>query len=198
MKHRNITPKYQFQLESNEKNQWQEFANENFRGNLARMIRTIVNHSILNGYHENSGIPEELNVLISSIQSNSEYTSEKVNSCESDLIIMKNLLSKLLQKQSEYVISSQSDSSLPLEDLVYQRVYEYVKSQNRLILVEELLPYLVSTCVECKRFLASEDLKLPSGGKIALAFILEEVTKDLVEKGEIDIIKTEGRNKYDF
>ena len=198
MKHRNTTSKYQFQLDFNEKNQWQEFANDNFRGNLARMIRTIVNHSILNGYSENSGIPEELNVLISSIQSNPEHTSEKVNSFESDLIIVKNLLSKLLQKQSEYVISSQSEVTLQLEDLVYQRAYEYVKSQNRIVLVEEILPYLISTGVECKRYLASEDLKLPSGGRIALAVILEEVTKDLIEQGEIDVNNLKGGNRYDF
>lgn len=198
MKPKNIASKYQFQLNKNEKIIWQNFAENNFRGNLARMIRTMVNHSILNGYDEYSGIPEELNILISSIQNNSEQTKGKVKSFESDLTIIKSLLSKLLQKQSDYIINYQNDISLPLEDLVYQRAYEYVKSQNREITVEELLPYLVSTSIECKRFIASEDLKLPSGGKIALAFILEEVMKELLEKCEIDAIHTQGTNKYDF
>ena len=195
---KNSTTKYQLQLEFNEKNQWQEFANDKFRGNLARMIRILVNHSILNGYNENSSIPEELVNSISSIQVNSEQTGEKVTSFGSDLIIIKNLLSKLLQKESEYVQNYQSTISLPLEDLVYQRVYEYVKSQKRIVVVEELLPYLLRTSIESKRFIASEDLKLPSGGKIAIAFILEEVMMELTEKGEIDIIKAQGANKYDF
>lgn len=198
VKSTNHTTKYQLQIDIDEKNLWQNFANEKFRGNLARMIRTLVNHGILNGYDENSGIPEELNIIISSIQTNSEQTSDKVTSFESDLTIIKSLLSKLLQKESNYVMNYQSAVSLPLEDLVYQRVYEYVKSQNRVIIVEELLPYLVHTSIECKRFIASEDLKIPSGGKIALVFILEEVTRELIEKGEITVKTTQGMNKYDF
>lgn len=198
VKHTNSTTKYQLQLNTDEKNLWQKFADDNFRGNLARMIRTLVNHSILKGYDDNSRIPEELESVISSIQANSEQTSNKVGSFESDLTIIKNLLSKLLQKSSEHVMSYQNSISVPLEDLVQERVYEYVKSQKWVIMVEELIDYLVSSCIECKRYITREDLKIPSGGKIALAFILEDVTRELIDKGEIDVSSIQGGNRYDF
>ena len=60
----------------------------------------------------------------------------------------------------EYQVST----SLSLKDIVYQRVYEYLESQERRISIEELLQYLIETNIESKRFLAKEDLKLPAGG----------------------------------
>ncbi|MCH8908976.1 MAG: hypothetical protein IH840_17975 [Candidatus Heimdallarchaeota archaeon] len=128
-----------------------------------------------------------------------------MDSLESDLTIIKNLLSRLLQTQSNVIMEYQTSISVPLEDMVYQRVYESVESKERKVTVEEILPYLLQTSTEAKRFLAKEDQNLPAGGKISLSFILEDVLKQLYEKtnnpaynGEFDKKSEFRRSKYDF
>ncbi|MCH8908038.1 MAG: hypothetical protein IH840_13200, partial [Candidatus Heimdallarchaeota archaeon] len=147
------------------------------------MIRTLVNRSILEtDLEELDGSSSKLDRVVKSIHQDSQRTSDKVDSLESDLTIIKNLLSKLLQTQSRVIMEYQTSISVPLEDMVYQRVYEFVESKERKVLVEEILPYLLETSIEAKRFLAKEDQNLPAGGKIALSFILEDVLKQLYEK----------------
>ncbi|OLS24819.1 MAG: hypothetical protein HeimC2_21250 [Candidatus Heimdallarchaeota archaeon LC_2] len=195
----NSRVKYQLQLETSEKVSWQNHANLHHRGNLARMIRTMVNQSILrNELDEQDNLNDRIDQAIESIRESSDRTSHKVGSLEDDLMIIKSLLSKLLQTQSQFVSEYQTSISLPLEDIVYQQVFEFVESKERIVAVEEILPYLSETSLECKRYIAKEDQKLPAGGKIAVSFILGEVLKELFEKTSNPAYNIDHNNKHDF
>ncbi|MCY3414885.1 MAG: hypothetical protein INQ03_24760 [Candidatus Heimdallarchaeota archaeon] len=178
-------------ISDEEKNSWSSHAKTYFRGNLSRMIRTIINQSIVN-HSDSDDFSDQLDEEVETMRKTSFETFDKISSLESDLQIIKTLLSKLLQKQSESISKYQSSSGLPVEDLVYQRVFEYVRSQERMISADEVISYLLKSCVECRRYLAAEEQKIPGGSRIAIAFILEEVI------GELGLEDDQGGNIYDF
>ncbi|MCH8908078.1 MAG: hypothetical protein IH840_13400 [Candidatus Heimdallarchaeota archaeon] len=123
-------PKFQIQLEKEELDIWKNFAKLYHRGNLSRMIRTLVNRSILEtDLEELEGSSSKLDRVVKSILQDSQRSPDKVDSLESDLTVIKNLLSRLLQTQSNVIMKYQTSISVPLEDMVNQQVYEYVESK---------------------------------------------------------------------
>jgi len=192
--------KYQLQLQDTEKAAWQDFANQHFRGNLARMIRTLVTHGMVNGF-ETSQVPEELTQTIGSVLEDTSRTRDKVDSFDNDLTIIKSLLSQLLQKESPVIHHMQTDFSVPLEEIIRHRVREYLLEKERAVSVEEMLSFLNETSVEARRWLAQEDSKLPAGGKIALAFIVEDTLKQLFEETgneRFNVQEATWWERYDF
>ncbi|MCY3414324.1 MAG: hypothetical protein INQ03_21945 [Candidatus Heimdallarchaeota archaeon] len=192
MKH-NLSPiKYQLNINSDEKQMWSDFAREHFRGNMARMIRTLVNHGINNGYVENSGIPEEMTSVIESIENQTASTGERIGSFQSDLTIIKTLLSKLLENQSNSYMAYQTSMKPSLEELVRRVIFNYVDTQQRLVDIEEMYSYLQTSSDEVRQFLYTENSKLPGGAKIAISLMLEEAVRELGFKNSQEV------NIYDF
>ena len=73
--------------------------------------------------------------------------------------------------------------------------------KERAVSVEEMLTYLNETSVEARRWLAQEDSKLPAGGKIALAFIVEDTLKQLYDETSnpsFDVQEATRWSRYDF
>ena len=102
--------RYQIRLEDVERHFWQNYANRYFRGNLAKMIRTFVTHAILSGdLEKDSELPDEIVDAINDIKSNSKLTTETVGSFQSDLVILKSLLSQIINSQV-MVVNNRSEN----------------------------------------------------------------------------------------
>lgn len=113
-----LSVKYQLRIEQDEKIRWMEYAKQYYGGNLARMIRTVVNQKI-SGISDTPELPEEITEAINVLTENSEQNNSRIESFESDLMIIKSLLSQLLQKQSNHIMQYSTSPSLPLRDIVF-------------------------------------------------------------------------------
>ncbi|MHA2029700.1 MAG: hypothetical protein ACW99Q_09945 [Candidatus Kariarchaeaceae archaeon] len=184
-------PRYQIRIEDEERLFWQEYANQYFRGNLAKMIRTLVTQAILTGdFEKNGDLPDELYDLITDIKSSSTMTTEHVRSFQSDLTLMKSLLSQIVN----FSTSNQSSETQPTTPDGHQLksvIHKFVESQDLFVTTSNLLSHLRE--VEPKFYDQFKD-----NDQIHVKLILEEVQDELYEETGDERFLRPGGNQYDF
>ena len=105
--------RFQIRIDSSERLIWQQYANQHFRGNLAKMIRSLVTQGILSSeLDQQSDVMDEIIDLIYDIKSSSMDTTSQVESFDNDLKIMKSLLSQLVDNQLSKILEHE-DSEDP-------------------------------------------------------------------------------------
>ncbi|MHA2030595.1 MAG: hypothetical protein ACXAC2_10895 [Candidatus Kariarchaeaceae archaeon] len=186
-----IMPRYQIRIEDEERLFWQEYANQYFRGNLAKMIRTLVTQAILSGDFEKNGeLPDELYDLITEIKSSSTMTTEHVRSFQSDLTLMKSLLSQIVNFSTSNQFS-ETQTTTPNEHQLKNVILEFVESQDLFVTTTDLLSHLNDV-----ESMLSDQFK--DNDRIQIKLLLEEVQDELYEEtGEERFLRT-GGNQYDF
>jgi hypothetical protein len=184
-------PRYQIRIEDEERLFWQEYANQYFRGNLAKMIRTLVTQAILSGDFEKNGeLPDELYDLITEIKSSSTMTTEHVRSFQSDLTLMKSLLSQIVNFSTSNQFS-ETQTTTPNEHQLKNVILEFVESQDLFVTTTDLLSHLNDV-----ESMLSDQFK--DNDRIQIKLLLEEVQDELYEEtGEERFLRT-GGNQYDF
>ena len=110
--------RFQIRIDSAERLIWQQYANQHFRGNLAKMIRSMVTQGILaSELDQQSDMMDEIIDLIYDIKSSSMDTTSQVESFDNDLKIMKSLLSQLVDTQlSKFLEPNDSEESRDEEE----------------------------------------------------------------------------------